>query len=130
MFLRHAAEAPARERDGLVSRVLLQEGDIPGVGLTATWVDVAAGARQRLHDHDAEQVYVVLEGRGRMRVGDEEREVGCGDLVYVPSRAVHGIENASGGPLVYVSAATPSMDALAAYDTGQLRPEGDGEEEA
>ena len=47
-----------------------------------------------------------------------------GDLVYIPSGAVHGIENASEEALTYVSAATPALDSEAAYDAGQLRPEG------
>jgi mannose-6-phosphate isomerase-like protein (cupin superfamily) len=59
-----------------------------------------------------------------MLVGEEEREVGTGDLVYIPSGAVHGIENASEKVLTYVSAATPALDAEAGYDTGQLRSEG------
>jgi oxalate decarboxylase/phosphoglucose isomerase-like protein (cupin superfamily) len=46
------------------------------------------------------------------------------DLVYVPPGAVHGIENTSEDVLTYVSAATPALDAEAAYDAGQLRPEG------
>jgi mannose-6-phosphate isomerase-like protein (cupin superfamily) len=122
-LVRSRAGSPRRERDGLVSSILLQEGDVAGVGITATWVEVAAGSRQRLHDHPSEQVYVIVEGRGKMTVGDEERSVGAGDLVYIPSGARHGIENAadSGTRLVYVSAATPALDAGAAYDTGQLR---------
>jgi oxalate decarboxylase/phosphoglucose isomerase-like protein (cupin superfamily) len=47
-----------------------------------------------------------------------------GDLVYVPPGAVHRIENTSEDVLTYVSAATPALDAEAAYDAGQLRPEG------
>jgi len=121
--VRNKANAPRRERSGLVSRILLQEGDLPDLGLTATWVEVAPGARQRLHDHASEQVYVVVAGEGRMRVGDEERRVGSGDLVYVPSGAIHGIENVADGMLTYVSAATPALDAEVAYDRGQLRPE-------
>lgn len=127
MFGRNPAGGPVRDRNGLVSRVLLQKGGVPGVRLTATRGDVDPGTRQRLHDHDAEQVYVVLEGRGKTRVGEEEQEVGRGVLSYIPSGAAHGIENAS-GPLVYVPAGAPAMDALAAYDTGRLRPGGDGRE--
>ncbi len=96
---------------------------MPDVGLTATWVEVAPGSRQRLHDHPSDQVYVVTAGSGRMLVGEEEQEVRAGDLVYVPSGAVHGIENTSKGMLTYFSAATPALDAEAAYDTGQLRLE-------
>ena len=128
MLVRNRTGAPWRERGGLVSRVLLQEGDVAGVGLTATWVEVSPGSRQRLHDHIPEQVYVTLRGSGKIRVGDEERRVDEGDLVYVPSNALHGIENASEGALVYVSAATPAIDVEAAYDAGQLR-ERPGDEE-
>ena len=94
---------------------------MPGAGLTATWVEVAPGSRRRLHDHGAERVYVILSGRGKMRVGEEERWVEEGDLVYVPPGALRGIENASEGMLVCVSAATPTLNAEAAYDTGRLR---------
>lgn len=125
MYVRNKGNGPKRERGGLVSHLLLQEGDLPEVGFTATWVDVVPGSRPRPHDHPSEQVYVVTAGKGRMLVDGEEREVGPGDLVYVPFGAVHGIENASGEVLTCVSAATPALDAEAAYDRGQLRPEGE-----
>ncbi len=50
-----------------------------------------------------------------------------GNFIYVSPNALHGIENASEGALVYVPAATPAIDVEAAYDTGQLRERpGDG----
>lgn len=101
----------------------LAAGDLPEVDLTATWVDVAPGSRQRPHDHPSEQVYMITAGRGRMLVEEEEREVGSGELVCVPPGAVHGIENTSQEVLAYISAATPALDAEAAYDRGQLRSE-------
>lgn len=103
----------------------MQKGDLPKFGdpgFTATWVEVAPGSRQRLHDHPSEQVYVLTSGKGLMRVGEEEQAVAAGDLVYIPSGAIHGIENVSEEMLTYVSAATPALDAEAAYDSGQLRP--------
>ena len=48
MFFRKGTGAPWRERGGLVWRILLQEGDVPGVGRTAMWVEVAPGSRQRV----------------------------------------------------------------------------------
>ena len=93
------------------------------MGLTATWVDVAPGSRQRPHEHPSEQVYVITAGSGRMLVEEEERPVGSGDLIYIPSGAVHGIENTSEEMLTYISAAAPALDAEAAYDRGQLRSE-------
>jgi mannose-6-phosphate isomerase-like protein (cupin superfamily) len=105
----------------LVSRILLQEGDVPGAGFKSRWAEVTPGSRRRLHDHGAEQVYVILRDGGKMRVGEEKRRVEEGDLVYVPPGALHGIENATEGAPVCVSAATPALNAEAAYDTGRLR---------
>jgi mannose-6-phosphate isomerase-like protein (cupin superfamily) len=121
MIVHNKERCPRRERSGLVSRILLQQGDLLDLRLMTTWVDVAAGSRQRLHNHPSEQVYVITAGRGTMAVGDERQEVAGGDLVYVPPNIIHGIENSSKEVLTYISAATPAMDAEAAYDTGQLR---------
>ena len=126
MYTRNKEDGPKRERSGLVSYILLQQGDLPEVAdasFTATWVEVASDSRQRLHDHPSEQVYVVTSGKGVMQVGEERQEVGAGNLVYIPSGALHGIENPSEEVLIYVSVAAPALDVEAAYDTGQLRPE-------
>ena len=64
-----------------------------------------------------------MRGRGKMRVGDEERWVEAGDLIFIPPEAVHCIENPSDEMLTYVSAATPTVDWEAFYDTGPLRAE-------
>ena len=120
MFVRNRTGAPGRERSGLVSRVLPREGDVLGVGLAATWVEVAPGWRQRPPGHVPGQAYGILQGRGKMRVGEEELRVEEGDLVHTPPDALHGIENAPEGALVYVSATTPALYAEVAYDTGWL----------
>ena len=121
MFRRKRSEAPRRERDGLVSRILLHAGDLAETRLTVTWVDVAPGSGQRPHGHAPEQVYVIVKGRGRMRVGDEELVVGEGDLIHIPPETLHGIENLADEVLTYVSAATPTIDWEAFYDEGPLR---------
>jgi mannose-6-phosphate isomerase-like protein (cupin superfamily) len=122
MYIRSKEESARRERDGLDSRIRLQRGDLPDVSLPATWVDVIPGSRRWLHDHPLEQVYVITAGGGRMLAGEEERQVGPGDLVYFTSGTIHGIENSqkrcSPTSLVAISA----LDAQAAYeDRGQLR---------
>jgi mannose-6-phosphate isomerase-like protein (cupin superfamily) len=96
---RSRTEALRRERDGLVSHILLHAGDVPETQLTVTWVDVDPGSAQRSHSHAAEQVYVVVRGWGRMKVGDEERVAASEDLIRIPPDAPHGIENPLGrGP--------------------------------
>ncbi len=121
MFRRRRSEALRRERDELVSRILLHDGDLAETRLTVTWVDVAPGSGQRPHGHAPEQVYVILRGRGRMRVGDEELVVGEGDLIHIPPGTLHGIENLADEVLTYVSAATPTIDWESFYDEGPLR---------
>ena len=56
-----------------------------------------------------------------MKVGDEERLVVEGDLVYIPPDTIHGIENLADEVLTYLSAASPTVDWEAFYDTGPLR---------
>ena len=121
MFVRSRNTAPRREREGLLAEILLQQGDVASNLLAVTWVEVAPGGQQLPHEHVPEQVYVIIQGQGRMRVGDDEREVAPGDLVYIPSQVSHGIVNTSSQPLVYISAATPAFDLEALYDSGQLR---------
>ncbi len=118
MFRRNRSEALRRERDGLVSRILLHERDLPETQLTVTWVEVDPGSGQRPHSHASEQVYVIVRGRGRMKVGGEEVLVVEGDLIHIPPDTLHGIENLGDEVLTYLSAATPTVDWEAFYDKG------------
>jgi len=61
-----------------------------------------------------EEVYVIVRGRGQMLLGDEERSVSEGTLMFVPASTEHAIRNTSSGLLVYVSATAPPLAALIA----------------
>ena len=121
MFKQNKFQAPKRDRDGLTSYILLQQGDISTDNLAVTWVDVAPGCSQRPHSHAPEQVYIIISGNGRIIIGDEEQDVVKGDLVHIPSNVVHSLVNDSSEVLTYISAATPAFDLQALYDTGKLR---------
>jgi len=106
------SDAPALTRnDGLVSHILHSQHEVSETELTITWVDVEPGACQVTHEHDPEQVYVILSGTGVMTVGDEQRAVAAGELVHIPATTEHGLENTGDRPLEYVSAATPAFPA-------------------
>jgi mannose-6-phosphate isomerase-like protein (cupin superfamily) len=62
-----------------------------------------------------------VRGRGKIKVGSEERVVMEGDLIHIPPGTVHGIENPSDEVLTYVSAATPAVDWEGFYETGPPR---------
>jgi mannose-6-phosphate isomerase-like protein (cupin superfamily) len=68
-------------------------------------------SQQALHSHtDIEQIYVIVQGRGEMIVGDERSMVEAGTLVFIPPGTDHAILNPGDDPLVYVSAASPPFD--------------------
>lgn len=121
MLITSLDKSPKRQRAGLISHILLQHGDTLGNNLAITWVEVAPGHGQALHSHVPEQVYVVIAGKGRMRVGDDLADVKAGELVFIPSNVTHGIENTSSESLVYISASVPAFDLEALYDSGQLK---------
>jgi mannose-6-phosphate isomerase-like protein (cupin superfamily) len=120
MYVKDLSNAPTRELEGLVSHILLEEGDAPGGELSITWVDVAPGAEQPVHSHGPQQVYVIIRGSGRIRVGDDERDVTTGHMVFIPPKTEHGIVNTGKETLTYVSAATPAFPVTEMYDAGQI----------
>ncbi|HET9533359.1 MAG TPA: cupin domain-containing protein [Blastocatellia bacterium] len=46
-----------------------------------------------------EEVYYILSGYGRMTVGDEQRDVGPGDAIYIPRGNRHTLENTGDEPI-------------------------------
>jgi mannose-6-phosphate isomerase-like protein (cupin superfamily) len=48
-----------------------------------------AGGEDPQQPHGEDEVYVVSAGRARLRVGDEDRAVGPGSVVFVPARVPH-----------------------------------------
>ena len=67
--------------------------------------------REQPHRHDHHDLLVViLRGHGAMRLGDEERSVGEGSVLYVPRGAVHAFRNASDAPAVADAVYTPAFD--------------------
>ncbi|MBV9209793.1 MAG: cupin domain-containing protein [Acidobacteria bacterium] len=52
------------------------------------------GARVGRHHHlETEEIYYILQGAGRMTVGEETREVVAGDAVFIPRGKTHTLEN-------------------------------------
>ncbi len=50
---------------------------------------LAAGSTDMQAPHDEDEVYMVLSGRARMRLGAEERAVGPGSPLYVSATTQH-----------------------------------------
>ena len=52
------------------------------------------------HAHANEEVYVILSGRGEMRVGDEVELVSATTAIYIPSDVPHSLVNTGEDELV------------------------------
>lgn len=63
-----------------------------GDRLMVVRVDGPAGTIAPAHAHPHEQMCLVVEGRVRLRVGDEQVEAGPGDVVAIPSDVEHEAE--------------------------------------
>lgn len=49
------------------------------------------------HHHEVlEEIYYILSGSGVMTIGDEQREVGTGDAIYIPKHQRHTLTNTGG----------------------------------
>jgi len=57
--------------------------------LSAGIYEIPAGARDTQSPHSEDEVYYVVRGRARVRVGAEDREVRPGSLIFVPAREEH-----------------------------------------
>ena len=59
------------------------------------WFSLAkAGFRFDRHFHDCDEYWSISEGRARIAVGDEESDVGPGDLICTPAGVEHDVVGA------------------------------------
>jgi quercetin dioxygenase-like cupin family protein len=66
------------------------------------------GQEQAGHRHAVgDKLYYVLSGSGRIRVGDEERDVAPGDLVCAPAGDEHAVRNPGPGRLTLLVMMAP-----------------------
>ena len=57
--------------------------------LSAGLYMLPAGGVDKQQPHTEDEVYYVVAGRGSIRVGDEDREVKSGTIVFVPAGVEH-----------------------------------------
>ena len=101
--------SPRYQRDGVTSYLLISERTCGSQNLSITLVEMEPGGIQRIHQHEPEQTYTILEGSGIMSVAGEQRPVKAGDCIFIPAWAEHGLQNTGGTVLKYLSACSPSF---------------------
>lgn len=84
------------------------------------------GCPYHLH-HAQEEMFVILEGNGTLRVAGEKLPVKAGDVIFIPAGPdyPHQIINTSTAPLKYLSISTMEAPEICEYpDSGKYLAEG------
>jgi mannose-6-phosphate isomerase-like protein (cupin superfamily) len=116
VLVRRLSEASVEEFHRLRTHVLMDAGELGSRNMSVTWLEVPSGVEQTLHsDEEAEQVYVVVRGQGRMSVAGDTGEIAEGDLVLVPPATDHAIANTGEGELACVSVQSPPVAVAELY---------------
>lgn len=78
-----------------------------GANQELVWAKFEPDGNYPLHSHPYEQTSVVIQGRMRLTVGDEVREVGPGDMWVAPANVPHGGEILGDEPLIFIDVYSP-----------------------
>lgn len=72
---------------------------------------VAPGQSTQPHYHpQTEEIYYILQGRGRMRINQECRDVGPGDAIAIPPGVAHQITNTGEATLLFLCCCAPGYE--------------------
>jgi oxalate decarboxylase/phosphoglucose isomerase-like protein (cupin superfamily) len=75
---------------------------------SAGMVQLKPGKGHDLHTHpDSEEILFVIGGRGEQTVAGETREIGPGEMIYIPAGIEHGTINTSWKPLQLLAVYAP-----------------------
>ena len=61
------------------------------------------GGTMELHKHEAQEVYIVYSGTGSVIVGDDQVEVGPGDVIEIPSNVLHTMVGKPNEPFLWAA---------------------------
>jgi mannose-6-phosphate isomerase-like protein (cupin superfamily) len=108
-------------KDGSSIRELAGRVALPAAHQSLAEATVPVGSATTAHYHPvAEELYFITAGTGRLRIGDDERDVHVGDCAVIPPGAEHKLFNTGEEPLVLLCCCSP---AYSHEDTVLTEPE-------
>lgn len=103
---------PFTTEDGSEIRELLAHRNSAIRNQSLAEATLRAGQKTRAHYHPkAEEIYYILHGQGRMRLGGMEREVGPGDAIAIPPGTPHQISQTGNDDLIFLCCCAPGYEA-------------------
>lgn len=90
---------------GVLKQVLLRRDDLaPGRIQMVNWATLLPGKSFRAHQHeDMEEIFIMLNGKVEITIGDEREIVEKGDTVVVPEASVHVVKNLTDKEVSYIA---------------------------
>jgi len=83
--------------------LIRQEEIVPGNLQMVNFAQMAVGASFRPHYHqDMDEIFLLLRGKARIRLEDEEAEIQKGEMVFLPTGRVHEMENIGDEEVEYI----------------------------
>src|SRR6478752_621995 len=110
MELANIAAAEAfTTKDGSTIREVAGRVALPAAHQSLAEATLPVGSATTAHFHHvAEELYFFTAGRGRLRIGAEERDVAPGDCAVIPPGAEHKLTNTGDEPLVLLCCCSPA----------------------
>ncbi len=94
--------------DGCKIRELLHpKNDRIDLGFSLAIAEVEPGGRSYRHRLRQAEVYYIVAGTGIVHIGDDERVVSVGDVVFIPPDQVQWIRNPSSETLKFAAIVAP-----------------------
>ena len=99
---------PYQTKDGSLIKPLMDLSNSSVRKLSLAQATVPPGSQTYPHLHtQSEEIYYLLQGKGRMHIEGESRKVTQHDAILIPPRASHYIENIGQEDLVFLCLCSP-----------------------
>ena len=107
--------------DGVVCKRLARDAAAKQMGLSVDIVPPGKRACPYHFHYVEEEMFIVLEGSGTLRVAGEMLPISAGDVMFIPAgpEYPHQIINTSAAPLKYLSASTQAATEICEYPDSQ-----------
>ena len=106
------------ERGSVYWRTLVSGDLTRSEALTMGIAKIPPNEALREHRHRQEEIYLILEGTGSVRIDGKTRPVGVGSAVFIPGNAAHSCENTGASDLrfAYIFAANSFKEVEYVFD--------------
>ena len=105
-----------------MSEITCRTRAVTGERMQLIWAEFGPDGTYAMHTHPQEQFSIMLQGRMRLTVGEEEREIGPGDMWHAPANVPHGGVMLGDELVVFIDVYAPPSEFVTA-EIARLRAE-------